>query len=102
MNKLRKFYGTEVFRYAFWMVLIVLLILANWALMSGSALLLLVVSATGIVFSTISIYIERLNFKHGDIVEPAYTNRVIRQIALLTVSLGLCALAIILISGILN
>jgi len=102
MDNLRKFYGTAVFRYAFWMILIVLLILANWALISDSALLLLLVSATGIVFSTVCIYIERLNFKHGDIVEPAYTTRVIKQIALLTVSLGLCVLAIILMSGILN
>jgi hypothetical protein len=102
MNNLRKFYRTEAFLYAFWMVLIVLLILANWALMSDSPLLLLLVSAVGIVFSAISIYIERLNFKHGDIIEPAYTTRVIKQIALLTISLGLCVMAIILISGILN
>ena len=102
MNTLRKFYRTEAFRFLFWVILVVLLILANWALMTDSALLLLIVSLVGIVFSAVSIYVERLNFKNGESAEPHYTTRVIRQIALLTVSLGLAALALILISGILN
>jgi hypothetical protein len=102
MNKLRQFYRTDTFRFAFWMFLIVLLILANWALMTDSDLFLLLVSTVGIVVSALSIYIERLNLKHGDSAEPTYTNRVIRQIALLAVSLGFAALALILISGILN
>ena len=102
MNNLRIFYCTRVFRYVFWMFLIILLILANWALMTDSDLLLLLVSAIGIVTSTLSIYIERLNFKHDEFAEPIYTTRVIRHIALLTVSLGLGVLAIILMSGVLN
>ena len=102
MNNLRIFYRTRVFRYAFWMFLIILLILANWALATGSDRLLLLVSVAGTVISTMSIYIERLNFKHGEFDEQQYTTRAIRHIALLTISLGLGVLAIILMSGILN
>lgn len=102
MNSLRKIYRTDAFRYAFWIFLVILIILANWALMTGRDLLLLVVSAIGILFSSVSIYIERLNFKHGDYAEPVYTTSVLRQIALLAISLGLAVLALILMSGILN
>jgi multisubunit Na+/H+ antiporter MnhB subunit len=102
MNSLRKIYRTDAFRIAFWMILVILIILANWALMTGSDFHLLVVSAVGIIFSSTSIYIERLNFKDGDYTEPIYTTRVLRQIALLAISLGLAVLTLILMSGILN
>ncbi len=102
IDGLRNFYRTPAFRYTFWALLIILLILANWALMTQSDLLLFLVSAVGILFSAVGIYIERLNFKSGDTDEPTYTTRVIRQVALLAVSLGLAVLALVLVSGLLN
>lgn len=102
MNSLRKFYRTPAFRYTFWAFLIILLILANWALMTHSDFLLFLVSTVGILFSAVGITVERLNFKSGETDEPTYTTRVIRQVALLAVSLGLAALALVLMSGLLH
>jgi hypothetical protein len=100
IDRLRRFYQTSAYRYIFWMVLIVVLILANWALRSGSHFLLLAVASVGVLIGAVSIYVERLNFKRGESFEPAYTTRVIRPLALLAVSLGLTVLALILILGI--
>ena len=100
MDRIRKFYQTSAYRYVFWILLISLLILANWALRKGEHLLLLCVAAVGVALGAVSIYIERINFNRGESFEPAYTTRVIRLVALLAVSLGLTVLAIILMLGI--
>ena len=100
IDKLRKFYQTSAYRYVFWIVLIFLLILANWALRNGDHLLLLGVASVGVVLGAVSIYVERINFSRGESFEPAYTTRVIRSVTLLAVSLGLTVLSIILMLGI--
>ena len=100
MDRLRKFYQTSAYRYVFWILLILLIILANWALRNGDHLLLLGVALVGVAFGAVSIYVERINFNRGESFEPAYTTRVIRLVALLAVSLGLTVLAMILILGI--
>jgi hypothetical protein len=100
MDRLRKFYQTSAFRYVFWILLISLLILANWALRSGEHLLLLAVASVGVALGAVSIYVERINFNRGESFEPTYTTRVIRLVALLAVSLGLAVMAIILMLGI--
>lgn len=100
IDSLSRFYQTSAYRYAFWTMLIVLLILANWALRAGHHLLLLAVASIGIGLGAMSIYVERVNFRRGDSSEPAYTTRVIRPLALLAVSLGLAVLAIILMLGV--
>ncbi|MEN8689261.1 MAG: hypothetical protein AB1Z18_11670 [Desulfobacterales bacterium] len=100
MDRLRKFYQTSAYRYVFWILLIFLLVLANWALRNGDHLLLLGVASVGVVLGAGSIYVERINFNRGESFEPAYTTRVIRSVALLAVSLGLAALSIILMLGI--
>jgi len=92
--------STSAYRYIFWILLIFFLILANWALRNGDHLLLLGVASAGVVLGAVSIYVERINFSRGDSVEPAYTTRVIRSVALLAVSLGLTVLSIILMLGI--
>ncbi|MFZ0611879.1 MAG: hypothetical protein WAM73_06565 [Desulfobacterales bacterium] len=97
---MRRFYQTSAYRYIFWTMLIVLLILANWALRAGHHLLLLAVALIGIGLGAVSIYVERINFRRGESSEPAYTTRVIRPVALLAVSLGLAVLAIILMLGV--
>jgi hypothetical protein len=100
MDRLRIFYQTSAFRYVFWILLIFLLILANWALRNDNHLLLLGVALVGVVFGAVNIYVERINFSRGESLEPAYTTRVIRSVALLAVSLGLTVLSIILMLGI--
>ncbi|MGD8970487.1 MAG: hypothetical protein PVG01_03700 [Desulfobacterales bacterium] len=100
MDRLRKFYQTSAYRYVFWILLIFLIILSNWALRNSDHLLLLGVASVGVVLGALSIYVERINFSHGDSFEPAYTTRVIRSVALLAVSLGLTVLSIILMLGI--
>jgi len=100
MDRLRKFYQTSAYRYVFWILLICLLILANWSLRNGDYLLLLGVASVGVAIGAVSIYVERINFSRGESFEPAYTTRVIRLVALLAVSLGLSVLAIILMLGI--
>lgn len=102
IDRLRKFYQTSAYRYVFWILLVFLLILANWTLRDGNHLLLLGVALVGVVFGAVSIYVERINFSRGESFEPAYTTRVIRSVALLAVSLGLTALSIILMLGIYN
>ena len=99
-DRLRKFYQTSAYRYAFWILLVFLLILANWALRNGDHLLLLGVASVGVVLGAVSIYVERINFNRGESFEPTYTTRVIRSVALLAVSLGLTVLSIILMLGI--
>lgn len=96
---LRKFYQTSAYRYVSWILVIGLLILANWTLRNGDHLLLLGVASVGVVLGAVSIYIERINFRRGESIEPAYTTRVIRPVALLAVSLGLSALSLILMLG---
>ena len=100
IDRLRKFCLTSAYRYVFWILLIFLLILANWALKNGNHLLLLGVASFGVVLGAVSIYIERINFSRGESFEPAYTTRAIRSVALLAVSLGLTVLSIILMLGI--
>ena len=100
MDRLRKFYQTSAYRYVFWIILILLLILANWALRNGNHLLLLGVASVGVALGAVSIYVERINFSRGESLEPAYTTRVIRLVALLAVSLGLTVLSIVLMLGI--
>jgi hypothetical protein len=81
MDRLRKFYQTSAYRYVFWILLIFLLVLANWALRNGDHLLLLGVASVGVVLGAGSIYVERINFNRGESFEPAYTTRVIRSVA---------------------
>jgi hypothetical protein len=100
MDRLRKFYQTSAYRYVFWILLISLLILANWALRNGEHVLLLGVASVGVALGAVSIYVERINFNRGESFEPTYTTRVIRLVALLAVSLGLAVMAIILMLGI--
>ncbi|MGB5616253.1 MAG: hypothetical protein WBM78_05395 [Desulfobacterales bacterium] len=100
LDRLRKFYQTSTYRYVFWILLVFLLILANWALRNGDHLLLLGVASVGVVLGAVSIYVERINFRRGESFEPTYTTRVIRSVALLAVSLGLTVLSIILMLGI--
>jgi hypothetical protein len=100
MDRLRKFFQTSAYRYVFWIILIFLLILANWALRNGNHLLLLGVASVGVALGAVSIYVERINFSRGESFEPAYTTRVIRLVALLAVSIGLAVLSIVLMLGI--
>lgn len=97
IDGLRRFYQTSTYRTAFWILLIVLLVTANWALRNNCHLLLLGLASIGVVLGAVSIYVERINFRRGSSAEPAYTTRVIRPVALLAVSLGLVALAVILL-----
>ena len=98
----RHIFRRDAFRYAVWVLLVIFFILVNWALITNRHLHLLLVSILGILFSSLSIFCERLNFKHGDYTEPVYTSRVLRPIALLTISLGLAVLALFMMSDILN
>ena len=102
MINLRRIFGTTAFRYAVWLFLVVFSILVNWALITNRHLHLLLISILAILLSSLSIYYERINFKHGDYTETVYTTRVLKPIAVLTISLGLAVLALFLMSDILN
>lgn len=102
MDALRRFYRTAAFRYLFWGLMVVLLVTANWALKGGHHLLLLVVAMVGVAVAATGIGIERANFRRGESLEPAYTSRVIRQVALLAISLGFVVMSLVLMTGILD
>ena len=102
MTNLRRFFRTGYFRYTVWFLLIIFIILVNWAIITNRHLHLLLVSILGILFSSLFIYYERLNFKHGEYEESVYTTRVLKPIAVLTISLGLAVMALFLMSDILN
>jgi hypothetical protein len=95
-------YRTATFRLLFWILLVLLLVAANYALSIRNHSLMLLVGLTGALISAVCIGIERLLFKAGEIAEPAYTTRVIRQVALLAISLGFSALALMLVTGIID
>ena len=102
MTNLHRIFRTGYFRYIVWFFLVIFIILVNWAIITNRHLHLLLVSMLGILFSSLFIYYERLNFKHGKYAEPVYTTRVIKPIAVLTISLGLAVMALFLMSDILN
>ena len=102
MTNLRRIFRTDVFRYTVWFFFILFIVLINWALLTNRHLHLLSISILGILFSSLCIYYERLNFKHGEYNEPVYTTRVLKPIAVLTISLGLAVLALFLMYDILN